>query len=145
MRIRQLLFFVGALALISVAAWPFRYSLWPQPFATVEQSTLRRYEKTAFDAALAAGQPVVVVIEAPWCPACQIQHPLLAALSGEPGFAKVAFFSVDFDADTEFRTRFGVTGTAVILTFRDGALLARGGGYRTDSDLRAFLNGISPA
>jgi hypothetical protein len=42
------------------------------------------YTPGAFDAALAAGKPILVWIHASWCPTCKAQAPTLAKLEAEP-------------------------------------------------------------
>lgn len=52
---------------------------------------------------LAQGQPTVVNVFASWCAECQVEHPLLMALSREPG---VRLFGIDYKDDPASARRF---------------------------------------
>jgi cytochrome c biogenesis protein CcmG/thiol:disulfide interchange protein DsbE len=52
---------------------------------------------------LAQGEPTVVNVFASWCVECQVEHPLLMALSQEPG---VRLFGIDYKDDAASARRF---------------------------------------
>jgi cytochrome c biogenesis protein CcmG/thiol:disulfide interchange protein DsbE len=52
---------------------------------------------------LAQGEPTVVNVFASWCAECQAEHPLLLALSKEPG---VRLFGIDYKDDPASARRF---------------------------------------
>ncbi len=52
---------------------------------------------------LAQGEPTIVNVFASWCAECQIEHPLLMALSNEPG---VRLFGIDYKDDAASARRF---------------------------------------
>ena len=44
------------------------------------------FDQAAFEAAQAAGKPILVEVSAPWCPTCKAQAPILARLRSEAKF-----------------------------------------------------------
>ena len=62
-----------ALALFAAAA------LVSTPLSAAE---LHAYTPKAFDAAQAAGKPILVEVHAPWCPTCKAQQSVLEILGG---------------------------------------------------------------
>lgn len=52
---------------------------------------------------LAQGEPTIVNVFASWCAECQVEHPLLMALSHEPG---VRLFGIDYKDDPASARRF---------------------------------------
>jgi cytochrome c biogenesis protein CcmG/thiol:disulfide interchange protein DsbE len=52
---------------------------------------------------LAQGEPTVVNVFASWCVECQVEHPLLMALSKQPG---VRLFGIDYKDDAASARRF---------------------------------------
>ena len=44
----------------------------------------------------AAGKPIIVFIEASWCPTCAKERPIVADLLKEPAFRNLAVLDVDF-------------------------------------------------
>jgi cytochrome c biogenesis protein CcmG/thiol:disulfide interchange protein DsbE len=52
---------------------------------------------------LAQGEPTIVNVFASWCAECQIEHPLLMALSKQPG---IRLFGIDYKDDAASARRF---------------------------------------
>jgi thiol-disulfide isomerase/thioredoxin len=55
------------------------------------------FSRPAFEAAQAAGRPILVDVYAPWCPVCRAQEPILESLQAQPANAELVVFRVDFD------------------------------------------------
>ena len=55
------------------------------------------FDQKAFEAAQAAGQPILIDVSAPWCPTCKAQAPILARLQAEPRMKSLVAFTIDFD------------------------------------------------
>jgi len=83
------------------------------------------YVQQKFDAAVAAGQPVIVHFAADWCPTCQAQKPVASALLKEPRFAAVTLFRADFDTEKALEARLGVTQQSTYVVFKGGKEVAR--------------------
>ncbi|MEE7455384.1 thiol reductase thioredoxin [Methylorubrum populi] len=83
------------------------------------------YDAAAFEAAQAAGRPILVQISAPWCPICRAQKPILATLSAEPRFKDLAVFTIDFDAERDLVRRFGAQMQSTLIVYKGRAEVGR--------------------
>jgi len=62
--------------------------------------------KQAYQRSLASGRPLIVLIGARWCPACQtMKHSILPRVAEVGGLNKVVFTYVDFDQHRELASR----------------------------------------
>ena len=52
---------------------------------------------------LAQGEPTIVNVFASWCVECQVEHPLLLALAGQPG---IRLYGIDYKDDMASARRF---------------------------------------
>jgi len=46
----------------------------------------QEFDQKAFEAARAAGKPILIEVTAPWCPVCRAQAPILSKLKGDARF-----------------------------------------------------------
>jgi thiol-disulfide isomerase/thioredoxin len=76
------------------------------------------FETKAFEAAQAAGKPIVVEIHAPWCPVCKVQAPIIQGLAGKPEFKDLVVFRIDFDTKKEFVRLFKATRQSTLIAFK---------------------------
>lgn len=83
------------------------------------------YDAEAFEAAQAAGRPILVQITAPWCPICRAQKPILAALSAEPRFRDLAVFTIDFDGQRDLVRRFDARMQSTLILYKGRTEIAR--------------------
>ncbi|GEP08748.1 thioredoxin family protein [Methylobacterium gnaphalii] len=103
MQTRRSLLAVSALMLSGISA----FAAAPLPF-----------NWTAFDAAQAAGKPVLVTVSAPWCPICKAQKPVLAKLGTDPRFAGLVILEIDFDTQKELLRRFNARSQSTLIAFK---------------------------
>ena len=54
--------------------------------ATAEAATVQPYQQGGFTAAQQAGKPILIFVEAPWCPTCAKERPILSGLYDTPEF-----------------------------------------------------------
>lgn len=78
--------YILTLTLLALAAGP-AFAAEPVP-----------YDPAAFEAAQKAGKPILVEVNAPWCPICKSQKPIIAKLTQDPRFKDLQVFDVDFDS-----------------------------------------------
>ncbi len=76
------------------------------------------YTPGAFEAAQKAGKPILVEIHAAWCPTCKAQAPVIAKLEGEPRFAGLAVFRVDFDTQKDALKKFDAQKQSTLIVFK---------------------------
>jgi thioredoxin 1 len=98
------------------------------------------YQAQSLESAIASG-PVVVHVYASWCPVCQKQKPILAALARDQALAGVRFVTVDFDKDRQFLRTYRVGNQSVILLFKSGQEVVRLIGITDAESMRARLLG----
>ena len=84
-----------------------------------------RYDKAAFDRAVAAGGPVVLHVSADWCPTCKAQKPVVDALLKEPRMKAVRLFVADFDTDKALKKSLRVEQQSTFVVFKGGREVAR--------------------
>lgn len=98
-----------------------------------------RFERAAFEAAQAAGQPVLVVVSAPWCPICKAQKPILARFGSDPRFGALTMFEIDFDTRKDELRRFDARSQSTLILFKNGKEVARSVGETQPEWIEAFL------
>jgi thioredoxin 1 len=84
-----------------------------------------KFTQAAFDAAQAAGKPILVEVSAPWCPTCKAQAPIIQSLRAKPEFRDLAVFEVDFDSQKDVLARLRVQRQSTLITFKGKAEMAR--------------------
>lgn len=121
-----LLFAAAGLAstLLSVPAW----ALTTTPFT-----------QAAFDAAKAAGKPVLVEVSAPWCPTCKAQKPILAELKAMPKFKDLVILEVDFDSQKDVLRGLKVQSQSTLVVFKGSKEVGRSTGDTKKELIEALL------
>ena len=83
------------------------------------------FDKAAFEAAVAAGEPVIVQFHADWCPTCKAQAPIVAELLREPRMKDVRLFIADFDKEKDLKKALTVYSQSTFVVFKGGKEVAR--------------------
>jgi thioredoxin-like negative regulator of GroEL len=109
-------------------------------FAAAHAAEKQPFTKEAFAAAQAAGESIVVHINAPWCPTCRAQEPILDKLTAEPKFGAAKYFSVDFDSQRDAVRGFKATSQSAIIVFKGGKETGRSVGETDASRIGALLD-----
>lgn len=86
------------------------------------------YSKAAFDAAVAAGKPVIVDFAASWCPTCKAQKPIVDALLVEPKRKGVTLFKADYDTESALKKQLRVSQQSTFVVFKGGKEVGRSTG-----------------
>lgn len=79
------------------------------PFGAAHSATVQPFQQAAFDAAQKSGDPILIFIEASWCPTCAKERPILQQLYATPEFAHLRVFDVDFDTSKPLLRELGGT------------------------------------
>jgi thioredoxin-like negative regulator of GroEL len=117
-----------AAAGLAALALPARAGFAPQPF-----------DQAAFDAAMAAGKPILVEVSAPWCPTCAQQKKIMAELFADPKLAGIVQFEVDFDSAKDVLRAFGVQRQSTLIVFAGGREISRSVGDTDPGRIAALL------
>lgn len=95
----------------------------PRPGSAAEP-----FDAAAFEAAQAAGRPILVEVSAPWCPICRAQKPIVGALAAQPRFKDLAVFEIDFDSQKALLRRFDARMQSTLIMFRGRDEVGRSAG-----------------
>lgn len=97
------------------------------------------FDQARFDAAVAAGGPVLVDVFAPWCTTCKAQGKALDALLRQPDYAGYQVFVVDYDSEKDVMRRFGATQRSTLIVYGGGAERGRVVGDTRRASIEALL------
>lgn len=97
------------------------------------------FDPAAFEAAQAAGEPIVVHVTAPWCGECRAQKPIVAELADKPEFASMKLFNVDFDSQKDVLRAFRVQYQATFIVFKGATEVGRSTGVTNPAAIRALF------
>ena len=86
------------------------------------------YTGAAFEAAVAAGKPVIVDFTASWCPTCKAQKPLVDALLAEPKRSGLTLFAADYDTEAALKQKLRVAQQSTFVVFKGGKEVGRSTG-----------------
>ncbi len=97
------------------------------------------FTQPAFEAAQAAHKPILVEIDASWCPTCAKQRPILAKLSAEPAFKDLVIMKVDFDAQKAVVRAMGAQMQSTLIAFDGPKETARSTGVTDEAAIRDLV------
>jgi len=97
------------------------------------------FTQQAFEAAQAAGKPIVVEVAASWCSICAKQGAILADLERSPELNDLTAFRVDFDHQKEALKVLQVRYQSTLIVFRGKAEKGRSTGVTDPVAIKALL------
>jgi thiol-disulfide isomerase/thioredoxin len=110
------------------------------PFGSIAWAMERKpYDQAAFEAAQAAGKPILVEVSAPWCPTCKAQAPILSRLSDDARFKELVHFNVDFDSQKDLLRKFNVQTQSTLIVFKGKQEAGRSTGDTNAASIEALL------
>jgi thioredoxin 1 len=121
---------------ILIAAVATSFIALPAAFAAGPQA----FDDKGFAEAQKAGKPILVAINASWCPTCKAQKPILGELIADPKFKNLVYFVVDFDSQKNLVTRFGARMQSTLIAFKGDKEEARSVGDTSRASIAALLN-----
>ncbi|WP_020178576.1 thioredoxin family protein [Methylopila sp. M107] len=107
---------------------------------TASAAAIGRFASANFAAANKAGDPVVVHIDATWCPTCKAQKPVLAKLLAGGKYAGFKGFYVDYDSEKPVMRELSAPDRSTILVFAKGKEVARSVGDTSEEKIAALLD-----
>ena len=120
---------LGALALIAALSFA-------APSFAMEK---KPFDAKAFEAAQAAGKPILLEVHAPWCPTCKAQTPILSKLSNEAKFKNMVRFNIDFDSQKDLLRKFNVRTQSTLIAFKGKQEAGRSAGDTNATSIEALL------
>ena len=97
------------------------------------------FQQQAFTQAQAEHKPVLVEIDASWCPNCAKQRPILAKLSQEPEFKDLVIMKVDFDTQKDIVREMGANMQSTLIAFHGKDERGRAVGVTDEAAIRALV------
>jgi thiol-disulfide isomerase/thioredoxin len=85
-----------------------------------QAATVQRYQQAGFAAAQQADKPILIFVEALWCPACTKERHILFGLYDTPEFEDLLVFTVDFDIDKPLLLQFKVRMPSTLIVYHGG-------------------------
>lgn len=96
--------------------------------------------KAAFEAAVAAGEPLVVDFYADWCGPCKMLAPIVEQAAD--AYPDVTFGRVNVDTESELAMMFGIQSIPLVILFKEGRRVNDLLGYRPYSELAAAVESL---
>ncbi len=107
----------------------------PAAFAVTQSP----FTQPAFAAAQQADKPILVEIDASWCPVCAQQRPILAKLMTDPAFAGLTIYKVDFDSQKDVVRAMGAQMQGTLIVFHGTQERGRSTGVTDPAAIRSLL------
>lgn len=108
--------------------------------AAIADAEAAKFDRIAFERAVAGRAPVVIYFHADWCGACKLQKPVVAQLLQESALRPVRYFAADHDRERLLRSMLRVSQPGTFIVFRNGYEVARSTGRVSRGELRdSFL------
>jgi len=108
-------------------------------FAAQAHAAPQAFTQAAFQAAQAAGRPILVEVSAPWCPTCRAQKPILSDLTARERFRGFTVLTVDFDSQKDVLRQLRVQMQSTLIVFRGAEEKGRSTGDTNRASIEALL------
>ena len=97
------------------------------------------FNQATFEAAQAAGKPILIDVSAPWCPTCRTQAPILLRLVGNGAFKDVVWFNVDFDTQKDLLRKLNVRSQSTLIVYKGKQEVGRSTGDTNEDSIKALI------
>ena len=95
------------------------------PTLSASAATESTFNQQAFEAAQAAGKPVILHVAATWCETCQAQRAVLNKLEVDPAYHDYQIITIDYDKQKDVMRRFKVTSRSTLIAFKGSTEVGR--------------------
>jgi len=110
------------------------------PLVSIASATERKpFDQTVFEAAQAAGKPILIEVSAPWCPTCKAQAPILSRLRSDPRFKELLSLNIDFDTQKDLLKKFNVQMQSTLIVFKGKQEVGRSTGDTNAASIESLL------
>ena len=108
-------------------------------FAAAAWAAVKPFDQAGFEAAQAAGKPILVEVHADWCPTCRAQAPVISELMRDPKNAGFVVLRVDFDNQKDVVKRLRTQYQSTLIVFRGKKEVSRSTGETRKDEIAAQL------
>ncbi|MBK9322998.1 MAG: thioredoxin family protein [Bdellovibrionaceae bacterium] len=109
-------------------------------FSFSANADFKSFSNTAYDAAIKAGDTVVVDFHASWCPTCKKQEPILNEIVSMKGYENVVALKADFDKEKDLKKSLNVSKQSTIIVFKGGKEVGRNTGVTAKDELKKLID-----
>jgi thioredoxin 1 len=107
-----------------------------QPAAAAE---FKPFDRATFDAAQKAGRPILVEVNAWWCPVCASQSKTIKATVVAPAYAKLLVLRINYDKQKSEWQAFAVQKQSTLIAFKGGREVGRVSYVTDKAKIQALL------
>jgi thioredoxin 1 len=97
------------------------------------------FDRATFDAAQKAGRPILVEVNAWWCPVCASQAKTIKATVIAPAYAKLLVLRINYDKQKSEWQAFAVQKQSTLIMFKSGRELGRVSYITDKAKIQALL------
>jgi thioredoxin 1 len=97
------------------------------------------FDRATFDAAQKAGRPILVEVNAWWCPVCASQTQTIKTTVIAPAYANLLVLRINYDKQKGEWQAFGVQKQSTLITFKGGRELGRVSYVTDKAKIQALL------
>ena len=108
-------------------------------FASAAWAAGKPFNQASFEAAQAAGKPILLEIHADWCPTCRAQDPIISELMRDAKNADFVILRVDFDNQKEVVKRLRAQYQSTLIVFKGKKEVSRSTGETRKDAITAQL------
>lgn len=103
-----------------------------------QAAEVKKFDVASFEAAKAAGRPILVDVKAWWCPVCGSQNRTIKAAVANPGYDKLVIFEVNYDSQRAEWKALGVRKQGTLIGYKGRTEVGRVE-FKTD---KAVINNL---
>jgi thiol-disulfide isomerase/thioredoxin len=105
----------------------------------VRAAEVSPFTEAEFAAAQAADRPILVAIQAPWCPTCAAQRPVLEQIEAQGAYKNLRVLLVDFDTQKDVVHQMQATMQSTLVVFHGKKEVARSVGDTNPDSIKATV------
>lgn len=98
-----------------------------------------KFERAKFEAAQAAGKPILLHVFAEWCETCHAQKEVIEELEADPKFRVYSIYTIDFDTEKDVMRSFGATSRSTLIVFKGTTEMGRLVGDTKEESIKALM------
>ena len=103
-----------------------------------------RFDRAKFEAAQAAGKPILLHVSAVWCETCHAQKEVIEKLEGDPIFRDFSIYTIDYDTEQDVMRSFGATSRSTLIVFKGTTEKGRLVGDTAEETIKPENTGYHP-
>jgi len=108
-------------------------------FAAAAWAAGKPFDQAGFEAAQAAGKPILVEVHADWCPTCRAQEPIISELMRDAKNTGFVVLRVDFDNQKDVLKRLRTQYQSTLIVFKGKKEVSRSTGETRKDAIAAQL------